>query len=390
MLLLVRDHDSSSGVPSGSDSEALFREARRRQRRRWAIRAGAVVAIAGCVAAVISLVRSSDARRTVTAGSEPAGSPPAGGSARLRTAGPLAVSPHGALYIADTAAHRVLMRQPTSGRFRVIAGTGKAGYSGDGGPATQAELSAITDLAVSPTGSLYIADGGRIRVIGRDGVIRVIAGNGRPVTNITSGIPALSASLGSARSLARGTSWLSIAFGPTGQLYLSTGSQILRLTSRRTLEPVQATATTGPQAFRGTLRSFGPIAVDTHGNIDVSGVNGWAIWQIAPNGQATEVASPANARRSGGDYSVLERGPGGVVYGEDGPALLRIQDDRVARAFKFTSRLGGEYFWLTYFAFAPNGTMYADEIPGNSAFEARQQLVSVARGREALLWEQSS
>jgi hypothetical protein len=274
------------------------------------------------------------------------------------------------------------------GRFRVIAGTGTQGFAGDGGPATRAELSTITDLAVARSGNVYIADGGRIRVAGTNGVIHTIAGDGRPPHHILNARPALSAPLGSPRSLAAGTSWLAMAFSPSGQLYLSTGSQILRLTSRGLVVPVRAVVTTGPQVLRGELRSFGPIAIDRNGNIDVSGVNGWAIWQVAPNGEATEVANPASARRSGGDYSVLERGPDGYVYGEDGPTLLRITGHRLVPAFAFRGRVAGEYFELTYFAFARNGTLYADELPGGNGFEARQQLLAVRHHHETLLWEQ--
>jgi len=52
--------------------------------------------------------------------------------------------------------------------------------------------------------------------------------------------------------------------------------------------------------------------------------------------------------------------------------------------------INGEYFWLTYFAFAPNGTVYADELPGDEGFEAHQQLVAVAHGQVALLWQEKN
>ena len=386
-MLLDHDHEATVSTPGGSELDALFREARRRQRRRWAVRAAAAVAVVGCGAALASTIGSGGLTRTVTGRGGFAGGLPIGAVVPLRTAGPLAVARDGALYVADVARHRVLVRLP-DGRFRVIAGTGRAGFSGDGGLARRAELSTITDLAVSPTGSLYIADGGRVRVVAADGVIRTIAGDGRPARRVANGTPGLSASLGSPRTLAAGLSWLAIAFSPHGRLYLSTGSQILRLTSHRTLVPVRAVVSTGPAVLRGDLRSFGPVAVDGHGNIDVSGVNGWAIWQVAPNGEATEVADAASARRSGGNYSALERGPDGSVYGEDGPAMIRIRGHRLARVLAFTSRVAGEYFWLNYFAFGPHGTVYADELPGGNGFEARQQLVSEKHRRVTLLWEQ--
>ena len=52
------------------------------------------------------------------------------------------------------------MRLP-DGRFRVIAGDGKKGVSGDGGSAVDAESLDIVDMAVGPDGSLYVVDGDR-------------------------------------------------------------------------------------------------------------------------------------------------------------------------------------------------------------------------------------
>jgi hypothetical protein len=103
----------------------------------------------------------------------------------------------------------------------------------------------------------------------------------------------------------------------------------------------------------GHLDSLGPIAVDARGDIDVSGLNGWAIWQIV-HGIAHQVGTRKQwlARQSGGDYSVLERAPDGVVYGEDGSLLLRVDGHRLVVSEKFGQQIAHEYFWLTYFAFA--------------------------------------
>src|SRR6202034_2677559 len=123
------------------------------------------------------------------------------------------------------------------------------------------------------------------------------------------------------------------------------------------------------------LPDLGQIAVDAQGNLDVSGGNGWAIWQVAPNGVATEVASP-NARRSGGNTSVLERAPDGLVYGESGPTFLKLQGGRAIPGYSFPQKPRSG-FWLTYFAFGPEGAIYADEIPGFGAWGE----VSAAAGR---------
>lgn len=346
------------------------------------------------------LIASGDGSVPTPTGAGTAGVLPTGAVAALGLAGPLAVASDGALYVADVARDRVLVRLG-DGRFRVVVGDGRVGFAGDGGPAVHAELSAVSDLVFAPDGSLYIADGGRVRVVSRDGVIRTIAGDGRAPRMLTirgegqvpqliaNGTPALSAALGTPRWIARSGTPLSIALSPNGQLYISTGSQILRLTAAGKLDPVRIIVKTGPLKGRPLYSDFGPIALDAHGDIDVAGFNGWAIWQLAPNGVAHEVGY---ARRSGGDYAVLQPGPNGAIYGEDGSAILRIKAHELIPTFKFNERLRSQYFPLTYFAISPNGTTYADDIPGGDGFgfEAHQQLLSASNGHIRLLWQEKN
>ena len=64
------------------------------------------------------------------------------------------------------------------GIITTIAGTGQAGYSGDGGPAVDAQLQAPAGLAFDPSGELVIADQGNnlVRLVDGSGVITTIAG----------------------------------------------------------------------------------------------------------------------------------------------------------------------------------------------------------------------
>jgi hypothetical protein len=223
-------------------------------------------------------------------------------------------------------------------------------------------------------------------------VIRTIAGDGRgsaPVTRpltIANGTPALSAPLGSIAYFTKDGNPLSIALSASGQLYISTGSQIMRLTPAGRLETIRALITSGP--LRGKqISGFGPIAVDGHGNIDVAGVNGWSIWQVAKDGIARYVGY---ARRSGGDYAVLERGPNGSVYGMTGGGLVRVGRHRLVTTLVFRNTVHGEYFSPTFFAFDPHRLIYSDELPGDAGFEAHQQLISVRNTRISLLWQESN
>lgn len=305
----------------------------------------------------------------------------AGPAVNLHIAGPLAVSPSGTLYVADVASHRILVRGD-DGRFRVVAGDGRAGFSGDGGPAVDAELSDVSDLAFGPTGNLYIADGPRVRVVSPDGEIHTVAGNGTTPRPIADGTPALSAPLARLNH---------IAVSQDGQVYISTGSQILRLTGQGTLVTVPAVVSSGP--LRGALGREGDlaeIALDASGDIYVSGFEGWSVWRVNPAGVASNVGGVGAARRSGGNFSVLARGPSGAVYAEDGPTIERAVGGQLLPAYSFTRSLRAEKFWLTYFAFGPDGVIYADDVPGGGAFEAHQQLVSVVNSRVSVLWEEGT
>jgi sugar lactone lactonase YvrE len=92
-------------------------------------------------------------------------------------AGRLALSPDQQLYIADTLNQRVRVIDLGTGVIETVAGTGTAGYSGDGGAATAATLFSPADVALGPDGELYIADteNSCIRVV-REGVIDTFAG----------------------------------------------------------------------------------------------------------------------------------------------------------------------------------------------------------------------
>ncbi len=101
-------------------------------------------------------------------------------TAELNAPSGLLVLPDGSILIGDTANDRV-RRIDAAGMISTIAGSGPAGYSGDGGPATAATLKSPVGLAVDPVGDLYIADSGnnRVRVVDAlSGNITTLAGNG--------------------------------------------------------------------------------------------------------------------------------------------------------------------------------------------------------------------
>jgi pimeloyl-ACP methyl ester carboxylesterase/sugar lactone lactonase YvrE len=92
----------------------------------------------------------------------------------------IAVDSEGNVYLADFAKNRIRVIDPL-GTIHTFAGTGEAGFSGDGGPATEATLHHPSGIALDDDGNLYIADrrNHRVRRVNRHGIITTIAGNGK-------------------------------------------------------------------------------------------------------------------------------------------------------------------------------------------------------------------
>ena len=100
-------------------------------------------------------------------------------SARVSSPHGVAVDSSGNLFIADTGNHRI-RKVDTSGIISTVAGTGTGGFSGDGGPATDAQLNKLRGVAIDSSGNLFIADrqNHRIRKVDTSGNISTFAGNG--------------------------------------------------------------------------------------------------------------------------------------------------------------------------------------------------------------------
>jgi hypothetical protein len=92
------------------------------------------------------------------------------------------VDGRGNLYIAEAFNHCIRKVELRTGTISTVAGTGKKGYSGDGGPATSATFNEPYAVVISPAGDLYIVD--RLNAVvrkvdGKNGVISTVVGNGK-------------------------------------------------------------------------------------------------------------------------------------------------------------------------------------------------------------------
>jgi hypothetical protein len=123
----------------------------------------------------------------------------------------IAAAPDGTLVVADSEHAQVLRFDPVSATFTAVAGTGVGGFSGDGGPATNARLNYAVSVAYDAAGNLFIADvgNGRIRkVSAATGEMSTVAGGG---WSEAEGVPPLEATL-------RGP-W-AVTVGADGSIYI--------------------------------------------------------------------------------------------------------------------------------------------------------------------------
>jgi hypothetical protein len=118
-------------------------------------------------------------------------------AAGLDAPGGIAPTPDGGFLVADTANQRI-RRVSATGTITTVAGTGKRGFSGDGGPATRSRLNDPYSVSLTANGGFLIADqlNSRIRRVSADGTIRTLAGNGIADTFGDGGPPTLAALFG--------------------------------------------------------------------------------------------------------------------------------------------------------------------------------------------------
>ncbi len=237
---------------------------------------------------------SPSATTTVRAGTGIPGFSGDGGradAARLASAMSMAQDAQGNLYIADTRNHRV-RRVSASSTISTVAGTGTQGFAGDGGPAAQAQLDSPSGVAVSTDGTIYIADtrNHRIRQVDGTGTIRTLAGTGGAGFSGDGGL-AVAALLSSPQGLSPGL---------TGDLYLAdTGNQrVRRISSSGTITTVagdggQGSSADGAQATAAHLDSPSAVVVRSDGSLLITDRRNDRVVVVLPDGtlQSLIVAS---------------------------------------------------------------------------------------------------
>lgn len=213
----------------------------------------------------------------------------------------LAIAPTGEIYIADTWNNRVRRIDPRSGLITQFAGTGKKGYSGDGGPAAKAECGGIYCVAFgSDAKTLYLADldNRRVRAVDMASAeIRLIAGNGQQ------GVPAND-------SVAREAPLVdprAVAADQAGNVYvLERGGHALRVVDRTgRIRTLAGTGKAGPANDSGpaqaaTLRGPKHLCLDRDGNVIIADTDNHVIRKFIPKeGTLVKIAGTGKAGAAG-------------------------------------------------------------------------------------------
>lgn len=227
----------------------------------------------------------------------------------------------GNLYLTDID-NDVVRKVDKSGVITTVAGTGQAGFSGDGGPATQARLDDPYDVDVDANGNIYIADlqNNRVRRVDTTGTITTVAGNGN-------------SGYGGDGVLATTTSVYApfgIAADSLGNLYIADtyNNRVRKVSSTGIITTVAGTGSSGSSGDGGPAASAqlsGPagVTVDAQDVLYIADTNNSRVRRVDSTGTITTVA-----------------GTGAYGFSGDGGLATAAQIDSIARV-----------------AFAPNGDM---------------------------------
>jgi len=241
-----------------------------------------------------------------------------------------------------------------SGKVFVVAGTGTCGFSGNGGPATSAQLSVPNGIALDSSGNLFFDDGGNYRIRRIDAATQTIttyagdgvfgySGDGGPATSAELSMPA------------------GVALDSSGNLYFAdTGNACIRRVDAKT-QAITTVAGTGTAGFNGdsiaatAAQLSGPygVALDQAGDIFISDNGNNRIRRVdAATGNITTVAGTGVAGDTGDGAAASSaeiRAPRGIIV--DGSGDLYFVDtgnDLVRRVDHATQNIttvaGGFYY----------------------------------------------
>ena len=253
-------------------------------------------------------------------------------SACLDAAKATAVDSTGNLYITD-AWNEIIRKVSPSGIISTVAGNAllPPGYSGDGGPATSAQLNAPIGLAVDADDNLYISDSGnvRIRKVGANGTITTVAGGGSifTLTNGDGG-PATEATINPQ----------GIAVDAAGNLFIADYESVRKVAPNGIITAVAGGGTRAGSAGDGgpatsALLSPSAVTVDAAGNLYIADWLFGRIRKVSTGGIISTLAGNGSGSYSGDGGPAAGAGlssPEGIAVDSAGNVYIAdTNDDRV-------------------------------------------------------------
>jgi sugar lactone lactonase YvrE len=248
----------------------------------------------------------------------------------------VALDAEGNMYISDAGiyctglgSHTVRKVDP-DGTISTVAGTGWPGFSGDGGPATKADLNIPISVAVDREGNLYISDENnfRIRKVDKEGIITTFAGTGKEGYSGDGG-PATSAQL---------TDPGGIAFDAKGNLYLADFVSVRKIDPSGTITTVAGTGEAGfsgdgGPATEAKLTAY-DVALDSEGNIYISDLENQRIRKVDKDGIITTIAGSGKKGYSGDGGPATKaafKDPWGIAVDGEGAVFIAEHHNSVVR-----------------------------------------------------------
>jgi DNA-binding beta-propeller fold protein YncE len=248
----------------------------------------------------------------------------------------LTIGPDGGLYVCEVDNHRVVRIDLKSGRITVVAGDGKKGYSGDGGPALAASLNQPYEIRFDKAGNMFFVEMQNHvvrRVDGKTKVITTVAGTGKPGFSGDGG-PARQAELNQPHS---------IAFDPQGRLLICDIRNFrIRRVDLKTgvIETYAGTGerknpTDGSPLEGAPLNGPRAIAVDAKGNLIVVLREGNAVYRIDAAAKTIHHFAGTGEKGNTGDGGPAKlaklNGPKGISAAPDGSFYIADTENHTIR-----------------------------------------------------------
>jgi sugar lactone lactonase YvrE len=294
------------------------------------------------------------------------------------------IGPDGALYICEVRNHRIRRLDLKTGQISTFAGSGRRGYSGDGGPAIEAELNEPYEVRFDRDGNmLFVEMKNHIirRVDGQTKIITTLAGAGRPGFAGDGG-PAFKARFNQPHSL---------ALDKTGAVYVADiGNHRIRRIDPRTgiVETIAGNSQRTPPKDGQPARAnaiLGPRALFVAGDtLWIALREGHSIWRMdLTDGRLHHVAGTGQGGHTGdgGPATTAKfNGPKGIAVAPDGTVWVAdTENDAIRRIDAGTGRItivAADRLTLNRphgICLAPNGTLFIGDTLNHRVWRVRER-----------------